>query len=109
MTDTVALRPARVRFWPQGWWKIVEFHIGIVPLPIYVLLAALVAMLFLAVAVKVYLVTAEGTADPAKKINTSVAPFLPESLLPRHVHRADVRSGKSADRARRPLPLTAGG
>jgi malate:Na+ symporter len=47
MTDTVALRPARARFWPQGRWKLVEFRIGIVPLPVYVLLAALVAFFIL--------------------------------------------------------------
>ena len=47
MTDSVAFGPARARFWPQGWWKIVEFRIGIVPLPVYVLLAALVAFFIL--------------------------------------------------------------
>ena len=29
MTESVALRPAPARFWPQGWWKVVEFRIGI--------------------------------------------------------------------------------
>jgi malate:Na+ symporter len=43
MTDSVALQPAPARFWPQGWWKIVQFRIGIVPLPVYVLFAALAA------------------------------------------------------------------
>jgi malate:Na+ symporter len=47
MTDSVALQPAPARFWPQGWWKIVQFRIGIVPLPVYVLLAALVAFFIL--------------------------------------------------------------
>ena len=47
MTDSVALQPASTRFWPQGWWKIVQFRIGIVPLPVYVLLAALVAFFIL--------------------------------------------------------------
>ena len=47
MTESVALRPAPARFWPQGWWKVVEFRIGIVPLPVYVLLAALVAFFIL--------------------------------------------------------------
>jgi CCS family citrate carrier protein len=47
MTDTVAVGPAPARFWPQGWWKLVEFRIGIVPLPVYVLLAALVAFFIL--------------------------------------------------------------
>ena len=29
------------RWWPQGWWKIVDLRIGIVPIPIYVILVAL--------------------------------------------------------------------
>jgi len=47
MTESVALRPAPACFWPQGWWKVVEFRIGIVPLPVYVVLAALVAFFIL--------------------------------------------------------------
>jgi len=47
MTDSVALRPAPTHFWPQGWWKIVQFRIGIVPLPVYVLYAALVSFFIL--------------------------------------------------------------
>ncbi|HEX3412614.1 MAG TPA: 2-hydroxycarboxylate transporter family protein [Stellaceae bacterium] len=47
MTDSVALGPASARFWPQGWWKLVEFRIGIVPLPVYVVLAGLVAFFIL--------------------------------------------------------------
>jgi hypothetical protein len=31
---------------------------------------------------KIYLVTAEGTADPAKKINKAVAPFYPNRYFP---------------------------
>ena len=30
-------------FWPQGWWKLMEFRIGIFPLPAYVLAGALIA------------------------------------------------------------------
>jgi len=45
--DTVAVGPATARFWPQGWWKLVDFRIGIVPLPVYVLLAALVTFFIL--------------------------------------------------------------
>ena len=37
--DVVAREP----WWPQGWWKIVDTRIGIVPLPIYVILVALLA------------------------------------------------------------------
>src|SRR5262245_57446800 len=28
-------------WWPQGWWKIVNTRIGIIPIPIYVILVAL--------------------------------------------------------------------
>ncbi len=31
------------KFWPHGWWKIMELRIGIIPLPIYVLIAGLLA------------------------------------------------------------------
>lgn len=31
------------KLWPQGWWKLMEIRIGIVPLPIYILLLALIA------------------------------------------------------------------
>ena len=33
----------REPWWPQGWWKIVDTRIGIVPLPIYVILVGLLA------------------------------------------------------------------
>src|SRR5271154_7416981 len=29
-------------FWPKGWWKLLDFRIGIIPLPIYVLLVVLI-------------------------------------------------------------------
>jgi len=32
-------------FWPHGWWKLVEFRIGIFPLPIYLIAGALIAAL----------------------------------------------------------------
>jgi len=35
--------PAATRFWPAGWWRIVEIRVGIVPLPVYFLLLALLA------------------------------------------------------------------
>ena len=47
MTDSVVVGRPSARFWPQGWWKLVEFRIGIVPLPVYVLLAALVTFFIL--------------------------------------------------------------
>lgn len=30
-------------FWPFGWWKIMELRIGIIPLPVYLLMLALIA------------------------------------------------------------------
>ena len=33
----------RTSWWPQGWWKIMDMRIGIVPLPIYVILVGLLA------------------------------------------------------------------
>src|SRR5467141_3139611 len=33
----------RTPWWPQGWWRIVDMRIGIVPIPIYVILIALLA------------------------------------------------------------------
>jgi malate:Na+ symporter len=30
-------------FWPKGWWSIVDFKIGIVPLPVFVVLLAVIA------------------------------------------------------------------
>ena len=47
MADTAVVERSSARFWPQGWWKLVEFRIGIVPLPVYVLLAALVTFFIL--------------------------------------------------------------
>ncbi len=37
-----AARPAH-RFWPQGWWSIVDYKIGIVPLPVFFILIAVIA------------------------------------------------------------------
>src|SRR5215467_10131447 len=31
------------RFWPERWWRIVDAKIGIVPIPVYVVLLALIA------------------------------------------------------------------
>lgn len=37
------IRPAEAaRFWPAGWWRLVEIRVGVVPLPVYVLLLALI-------------------------------------------------------------------
>ena len=43
MTDTVVFERAPTRFWPQGWWKLIDFRIGVVPAAVYLLLAGLVS------------------------------------------------------------------
>ena len=30
------------RFWPEGWWKLMEFRIGILPLPVYLVLLGII-------------------------------------------------------------------
>jgi malate:Na+ symporter len=30
-------------FWPEGWWKLMEYRIGIIPLPVFLLIGVLVA------------------------------------------------------------------
>jgi malate:Na+ symporter len=46
MSNTAHVSPkkkgATVGFWPKGWWSIVDFKIGIVPLPIFVILLAVI-------------------------------------------------------------------
>ncbi len=34
--------PEKSAFWPYGWWKIVDFRIGIVPLPIFLILIGII-------------------------------------------------------------------
>ena len=29
-------------FWPKGWWSIVDFKIGIIPLPVFLILFAVI-------------------------------------------------------------------
>ena len=31
------------RFWPEGWWKLMELRIGIIPLPVFFVMGALIA------------------------------------------------------------------
>ena len=31
------------RFWPEGWWRLMELRIGIIPLPVFIVMAALIA------------------------------------------------------------------
>ena len=33
--------PTKEKFWPHGWWKLMEFRIGILPLPVLVVLVGL--------------------------------------------------------------------
>ena len=44
MTDTTIppIAKSTSGFWPYGWWKIVDYKIGIIPLPIFVILLALI-------------------------------------------------------------------
>jgi len=45
-TATVPSQPLdadQQAFWPQGWWKLMEIRIGVIPLPIYVIAGALIA------------------------------------------------------------------
>jgi malate:Na+ symporter len=44
-TDSAALakESAPEGFWPKGWWSIVDFKIGIIPLPIFVVLLAVIS------------------------------------------------------------------
>ena len=34
---------ASKRFWPEGWWKLMELRVGIIPLPVFVLMGGLIA------------------------------------------------------------------
>ena len=51
MSGSPLLKPVDARdvevtrggFWPRRWWQVVDFKIGVVPLPLYVLLLALIA------------------------------------------------------------------
>jgi len=48
MEKTAAVRVADQgaptgRFWPEGWWRLMEYRIGIIPLPVFFLIGALIA------------------------------------------------------------------
>jgi CCS family citrate carrier protein len=45
--------PVQAPFWPRGWWRVMDFKIGIISLPIYIILIGLLAVL-----------TAEGEIKP---------------------------------------------
>jgi malate:Na+ symporter len=41
--DTAATQhDAARRFWPEGWWRLMEFRIGVIPLPVYVITLAVI-------------------------------------------------------------------
>ncbi|HWK43346.1 MAG TPA: 2-hydroxycarboxylate transporter family protein [Stellaceae bacterium] len=42
-TTTSVSTPKRSDFWPYGWWRIVDYRIGIIPLPIFVILLGLIS------------------------------------------------------------------
>ncbi len=35
--------PTSGRFWPEGWWRLMEIRIGIIPLPVFIVMGALIA------------------------------------------------------------------
>ena len=39
--ETPRPAPTKEKFWPHGWWKLMEFRIGILPLPVLVVLVGL--------------------------------------------------------------------
>lgn len=42
----ITVTASRTRgFWPQGWWRLVDLQIGIIPLPVYLILVALLWVL----------------------------------------------------------------
>uniref|UniRef100_A0A9E7ZQ92 Uncharacterized protein n=1 Tax=Bosea sp. NBC_00436 TaxID=2969620 RepID=A0A9E7ZQ92_9HYPH len=44
-SSQTAMPGTRQRFWPEGWWRLSEIRLGIVPLPLYILLIVIVAAL----------------------------------------------------------------
>lgn len=46
-SETMDSSPATRRLWPEMWWRVLDIRIGIVPLPIYILLVAIIAAIVL--------------------------------------------------------------
>lgn len=44
-TDATVEASAPVPFWPNGWWRVMDFNIGIISLPIFAILVGLLAVL----------------------------------------------------------------
>src|SRR5579862_1963194 len=36
-------QPAGRAFWPQGWWRLMELRIGVIPLPVYLITIGVLA------------------------------------------------------------------
>jgi len=32
------------RFWPEGWWRVMEIRIGIIPLPVFIVMGILISV-----------------------------------------------------------------
>jgi malate:Na+ symporter len=41
--NAAAQQPARQKLWPQAWWRVMEIHIGIIPLPVYLIALGVIA------------------------------------------------------------------
>src|SRR5271167_4868329 len=41
--SAVAVQGAAEPFWPKGWWAIVDYKIGIIPLPVFIVLLAVIS------------------------------------------------------------------
>jgi len=42
-TPEIPATTPKTPFWPEGWWRWMEFRIGIIPLPVYAILACVIA------------------------------------------------------------------
>jgi malate:Na+ symporter len=42
-TPDLKMPPPPAHFWPEGWWRLMELRIGIIPIPVYILLVGLLA------------------------------------------------------------------
>jgi len=48
LPDSKPSSPETPKFWPQGWWRWMEYRIGVMPLPVLVILAVLLAVFVMA-------------------------------------------------------------
>ena len=96
-----AQKVARVPFWPNGWWAIVELRVGIIPLPVYVLLVGLIVAFVvtgkvpgeISMAIAVLVVCGFTCAEIGKRLpffrkigaGAIVATFLPSALAFHHL------------------------